>query len=419
MIRKLQIKFVAMCMILVTAVLGVVFTAVFFSAKQNIEVISHQVLQRVMEDDTPSGRPDLGLNRGGEDVLLPYFTVNLWDRSGIYEAFVTGGTYSNLQDTQELQTILTDCLQQNRPEGTIHSYGLRYLRRDYGLYERIAFVDMSMETTMLHRLMRSYFLIVLAALILLLGVSILLSRWATAPVEKAWRQQRQFLSDASHELKTPLASIRLLADSILQSEEMDRETLRDFVSDIGEEADRLTRITEHLLSLTRLDSLPVGATQIVDLAAVARRALSMLAPVADAAQVTVEASLRSGCTLRCTEDDLYQICFNLMENAIKYNLPGGKVFVSVCRDGDQVLLEVADTGIGIPEEELPKVFNRFYRVDKARSRAAGGTGLGLSIVRDTVRRHGGWITAQRRQPEGSVFTAGFPCETPEVGGEPL
>ena len=123
MIRKLQIKFVAMCMILVTAVLGVVFTAVFFSAKQNIEVISHQVLQRVMEDDTPSGRPDLGLNRGGEDVLLPYFTVNLWDRSGIYEAFVTGGTYSNLQDTQELQTILTDCLQQNRPEGTIHSYG--------------------------------------------------------------------------------------------------------------------------------------------------------------------------------------------------------------------------------------------------------------------------------------------------------
>ena len=84
-----------------------------------------------------------------------------------------------------------------------------------------------------------------------------------------------------------------------------------------------------------------------------------------------------------------------------------------------MLLEVADTGIGIPEEELPKVFNRFYRVDKARSRAAGGTGLGLSIVRDTVRRHGGWITAQRRQPEGSVFTAGFPCETPEVGGEPL
>lgn len=231
--------------------------------------------------------------------------------------------------------------------------------------------------------------------------------------------RRRFVSDASHELKTPLASIRLLADSILQNQEMDRETVQDFVSDIGEEAERLTRITEHLLSLTRLDSLPVGETYIVDLSAVGRRAVSMLLPVADAAHVTIETTWKSGCTLRCTEDDLYQICFNLIENAVKYNFPDGKVFVSTRRNGDQVLFEVADTGIGIPEEELPKVFNRFYRVDKARSRAAGGTGLGLSIVRDTVRRHGGWVTAQRREPEGSVFTVGFPCETPEVGGEDL
>lgn len=229
--------------------------------------------------------------------------------------------------------------------------------------------------------------------------------------------RRRFVSDASHELKTPLASIRLLADSILQNQEMDQETVRDFVGDIGDEAERLTRITEHLLALTRLDSLPVGETQIVDMAQVTQRAINMLTPVAEAAGVTVEASWKPGCTLRCTEDDLYQICFNLIENAIKYNFPGGRVFVTVRRDGDQVLLEVADTGVGIPEDELPKVFNRFYRVDKARSRAAGGTGLGLSIVRDTVRRHGGWVTAQRRQSEGSVFTVGFPCETPEVGGD--
>ena len=231
--------------------------------------------------------------------------------------------------------------------------------------------------------------------------------------------RRRFVSDASHELKTPLASIRLLSDSILQNQEMDRETVQEFVSDIGDEAERLTRITEHLLALTRLDSLPVGETHVVDLSAVGRRAVSMLLPVADAAQVTVETSWKPGCTLRCTEDDLYQICFNLVENAIKYNFPRGRVFVSTRRNGDQVLFEVADTGIGIPEEELPKVFNRFYRVDKARSRAAGGTGLGLSIVRDTVRRHGGWVTAQRREPEGSVFTVGFPCETPEAGGDQM
>ncbi len=227
--------------------------------------------------------------------------------------------------------------------------------------------------------------------------------------------RRRFVSDASHELKTPLASIRLLSESILQSDYMDLETVRDFVSDIGEESERLTRITEHLLALTRLDSLPVGETQVIDCACVIRRAVNMLTPVADAAQVTLETNFCKGGTIRCTQDDFHQISYNLIENAIKYNYPGGKVMISTQQQGDQVIFQVEDTGVGIPEEELPKVFNRFYRVDKARSRAAGGTGLGLSIVRDTVRRHGGWVTAQQRQPEGSIFMVGFPYEVPEVG----
>ncbi len=228
--------------------------------------------------------------------------------------------------------------------------------------------------------------------------------------------RRRFVSDASHELKTPLASIRLLADSILQTDEMDPAMVRDFVGDIGSEAERLTRITEHLLALTRLDSLPAGEEHVVDVSQVTERTVARLQPVADAAGVTVEKSLKPGCSILCTEDDLSQVCFNLVENAIKYNYSGGKVFVSVYRDGDQVLLEVGDTGVGIPEEDLPKVFNRFYRVDKARSRAAGGTGLGLSIVRDTVRRHGGWVTARPRNPEGSLFTAGFPRYISESKG---
>lgn len=220
--------------------------------------------------------------------------------------------------------------------------------------------------------------------------------------------RRRFVSDASHELKTPLASIRLLADSILQNDQMDRETVQDFVSDIGSEADRLTRITEHLLALTRLDSLPTGQTGPVDVSTVTRHAVAMLTPVADAAAVTIETELKLECIIRCTEDDLYQVCFNLIENAIKYNFTEGKVVVTVRPEADQILMEVKDTGIGIPEEDIPKVFNRFYRVDKARSRAAGGTGLGLSIVRDTVRRHGGWVTARGRNSGGSVFTVGFP-----------
>ena len=198
---------------------------------------------------------------------------------------------------------------------------------------------------------------------------------------------------------------------------MDQETLHDFVKDIGDEAERLTRITEHLLALTRLDSLPAGKTDRVDTGAVLERAVNMLLPVADAAGVTIRTSVKPECNIRCTQDDLYQICYNLLENAVKYNYPQGSVSASVTRDGEQVLIEVSDTGIGIPEEDLPKVFNRFYRVDKARSRAAGGTGLGLSIVRDTVRRHGGWVTARARHGGGSVFTVGFPLDRGEPKAE--
>ena len=229
--------------------------------------------------------------------------------------------------------------------------------------------------------------------------------------------RRCFVSDASHELKTPLASIRLLTDSILQSGDMDQETVRDFVSDIGEEAGRLTRITEHLLTLTRLDSQPVLQQKTISVSWVVQRVLNSLAPLAEAGGIALERHLKPDCYIRCTEDDLHQVCYNLVENAIKYNRHGGWVMVKVHSDREQVYLEVADTGVGIPEEDRPKIFNRFYRVDKARSRAAGGTGLGLSIVSDTVRRHRGWVSVKPRQPNGSVFTIGFPRVAEEEAKE--
>ena len=221
--------------------------------------------------------------------------------------------------------------------------------------------------------------------------------------------RRRFVSDASHELKTPLASIRLLTDSILQSEHIDEALTREFVGDIGEEADRLTRITEKLLTLTRLDTAVQTETGPVDVGYVIRKVERMLTPLARAVEVDIRCDLEEDCLICSTQDDLYQIAFNLMENAVKYNLPGGEVLVTLRRNGNTVELEVADTGVGIPEEDLDKVFRRFYRVDKARSRAAGGTGLGLSIVNDTAKAHGGTVSVRRRQPEGSVFTVVFPA----------
>ena len=195
----------------------------------------------------------------------------------------------------------------------------------------------------------------------------------TGRLQVTEEERRRFVSDASHELKTPLASIRLLTDSILQDASIDRDTAREFVADIGEAADRLIHISQELLELNRLDE---GR---------------------DMAQEPVDWTER-------------------VEKAIKYNVTGGEVLVTTRRQGAQVLLSVADTGVGIPEADMPRIFERFYRVDKARSRAAGGTGLGLSIVRDAVRHHGGTITVQARQPAGVVFTVILPAWREEESG---
>lgn len=220
--------------------------------------------------------------------------------------------------------------------------------------------------------------------------------------------RRRFVSDASHELKTPLAGIRLLSDSILQTEDMDARTVREFVGDIEQESERLARITENLLRLTRLDSGALSEAEVVDLAPVVARVVRMLRLVAEEKQVELSYEIvREGQTL-ASEDDLHQIIYNLTENAIKYNRPGGFVRVRLAGDDKHCILTVSDDGIGIPEGDLPRIFDRFYRVDKARSRAAGGTGLGLSIVADTVRRRGGSVEARAREGGGTVFTVLLP-----------
>ena len=219
-------------------------------------------------------------------------------------------------------------------------------------------------------------------------------------------QRRQFVSDASHELKTPLASIKLLSDSILQNE-MDMNTVKEFVGDIGNEAERLNRMSSKLLSLSRIESLDEVENEIVNILPTAERVIRMLSSIAEESGITIISNFIQDSPILIPEDDLYQILFNLTENGIKYNRRGGTVTISLSREGDDAVLSVADTGVGIPEDAIPHLFERFFRVDKARSRKTGGSGLGLSIVRSMVEKNNGTISVESIPQEGSVFTVTF------------
>lgn len=229
----------------------------------------------------------------------------------------------------------------------------------------------------------------------------------TEKLQTSEQKRSRFVSDASHELKTPLASIKLLTDSILQNE-MDADTMREFVQDIGNEADRLTRMTGKLLSLTKVDVNIQPDMELVTMAPTVQKVTRMLEPVAQQSGISIHLDLEQDSSILVQEDDLYQIVFNLMENGIKYNRSGGQLTVTLSRQDEDALLSVRDTGIGIPEESLSHIFERFYRVDKARSRATGGSGLGLAIVKAIVRRNRGEISVTSVSGEGTCFTVSFP-----------
>ena len=395
MIRKLRLKFVAICMALVTAILAVVFFSVYLSMARNISDLSRQVLYRVSQEETIGGmtRPDISIAIGGDRVLLPYFTVNVWpSRGGGYTAQITGGTYSNLEDTEELTAILQDCLSQNRQEGTVSGYHLRYLRQDNGLYEKLAFVDMSMEQAVLRRMMGSYLVIALAALSLLLGVSVLLSHWATRPVEKAWKQQRQFLSDASHELKTPLTVILSNAELLEQTELPDKPAR--WTDNILSEAGRMRSLVEEMLTLARADNMVRTAVMAeVSLSDVAADCALAFEPVAFEAGKPLEYQIADGTLVLCDGDKLRQLISILLDNAIKYGADGGTITLSLQKTDRQARLTVSNPGDPIPPEQLGRLFERFYRADVSRGEKSG-FGLGLPIARTIAEEHKGTLRAE-------------------------
>ena len=229
----------------------------------------------------------------------------------------------------------------------------------------------------------------------------------TDRLQASEQMQRQFVSDASHELKTPLASIKLLADSILQNE-MEMDTIREFVGDIGTEADRLTRIAQKLLELSRVNDAPKEDFVVMEPGPVVEKVIRRLMPMAELRGIQMISKLELGCTVVTRKDDIFQIVFNLVENGIKYNMDNGRLLVQLRRVEDDVVLVVEDSGVGIPEDSIPYIFDRFYRVDKARSREAGGSGLGLSIVHDLVEGNYGTVSVERLEAGGTRFTVIFP-----------
>lgn len=232
------------------------------------------------------------------------------------------------------------------------------------------------------------------------------------------QSRQEFVSNVSHELKTPMTSMKVLADSLLAQEEVPNEMYREFMQDIVQEVDRENQIISSLLTMVKLDKTnaemnvtTVNVNELIELI------LKRLRPIA--VQKNVELVLES---FRPVAAEIDEVKFtlaitNLVENAIKYNIDNGWVHVSINADHKFFYVKVADSGIGIPNDSKEHIFERFYRVDKARSRETGGTGLGLAITRSVILMHKGTIKLYSKENEGTTFTVRIPLYYTQTGGE--
>lgn len=222
--------------------------------------------------------------------------------------------------------------------------------------------------------------------------------------------RNKFVSDASHELKTPLASIKILVDALLQQENVAPEVYKEFLTDITSEIDRLNYVINDLLTLVRIDKksdqITLAPTKI---SALLSRNVHLLTPIADIKGIGLSLHIEEEVTLACDQIKLQQAFYNIIENAIKYSAPGTEVTVRLLRRGTDAVVEVQDRGFGIPAADLPHIFERFYRVDRARKKGSG-TGLGLAITDGIIKLHNGVIEVESAEEKGSLFRVVLPLQ---------
>lgn len=224
-------------------------------------------------------------------------------------------------------------------------------------------------------------------------------------------KRRKFVSDASHELKTPMAGIKLICDSLVSSENLDPAMVKEFLTDMSDEVDRLTRIVERLLVLTRLDS---GSSALkleeTDIRVLINQVVKKLTHIATAKDIVMYTDYHDKDfePILLDYDKMYEAIYNIADNAIKYSPEGGFVHIDVTSDANYLTIQIEDNGPGIPEAERDRIFERFYRLDDSRARDTGGTGLGLAITKEAVSMHGGTITVTNASDVGSIFVIRLP-----------
>lgn len=398
MLKKLRKRFVLINMAIVVGMLLIIFGLVIHFTGNDLENKSDTMLQKLAQNALDPGSPEM-------DMQLPYFTLRFNKRG---EVFASGHTHYDITDIDFINSLIHRITKINRTSGYIEEYSLKYTVVTTPSMQVIAFLDVSSHRSTLVTLFRNSLITAAAALAVFTFISILLARWTVNPIEKAWNQQKQFISDASHELKTPLTVIMSNAE-LLQGADCTEENLQQYSSSILSSSRQMRQLVEGMLELARADNGQIQTNFApVELSKLALDSILPFEPVFYENNMLLRYHIAQDITVNGSSQHLHQLVDILLDNARKYSAPG-IVDLQLCRQGrNHCLLQVSNPGTPIPEEELELIFQRFYRSDTARSNT-GSFGLGLSIAHRIAQEHGGKIWAESNET-GNCFSVLLPCQ---------
>lgn len=389
MLRKLKIKFVCINMLIVTLMLCIIFGLVLNTTKSNLEQQSIQMMQNIAINTSHINKPGMA---PPDNVRLPFFTLHLDQRGRLIGK---EGGFFDLSDEDLIAELVKHSFHSQKRVETLDDYALRYYRQETPFGQSIVFSDISSEKETVTALVRNCILIGFLSFFAFLGISILLANWAVRPVDKAWKQQRQFTADASHELKTPLTVIMTNAE-LMQSGEYTEEDQQGFLSSIITMATQMRGLVEQLLEMAKIDNATEKKDfSVLDFSELTLDAAMPFEPLFYEKDLEFSTYVQENLWVNGHASQLTQLIEIYLDNAWKYSYPNTEVTLRLCADWSKCVLSVQSQGNTISPEDLKHIFERFYRVDKARA-MNHSYGLGLAIAETIAHNHKGqvWATSE-------------------------
>lgn len=410
MIKKLKRRFLFILMIVVTLILTVTFSVLIISSSTGMKTESFANLNKDYSRLTETMEIDY------DNTFSDYHRIDrikpFGDRSPFFTFYVQineDGSINKVFDYQweisedTVNKIVSNALEQGNTTGTIRDYGLRY--KFYSKGEIIGFIDNSYEMDFIKNQILNYSLILAGCIAIFFIINIFLARVASRPIEKAWKKQRLFVADASHELKTPITILLANTSMLLDERNKNSKDSHRWIQNINIEAKHMEKLVEDFLFLAKADSVKDDYDMIYfDLSdTVMQNTLTFEALMFESNHELIT-EIQDDIKIKGNQNQIKQLINILIDNAMKYSYPDTKISLRLFKESNKAILSVHNFSAPISESDLPYIFDRFYKVDKSRNRNSNSYGLGLAIAHEIVSLHNGKIYVISDEKSGTIFT---------------